>query len=142
MNAQTAIRPAVLEAMKLANAVEQANSWVETARPIIKAYLALDQIHGDLRSEEFKRRGNRRYNVPASYAECACKDAGSDVGTAVEALAAQIDAIRSDMLNDESLNASQNADDAEWDYVEAFNDDLARQCVTVDAAVKLVECSA
>jgi hypothetical protein len=127
------------EEAKLDAAVERVNAWVETAKPVIKAYLALDQIHADLRSAEFERRGNRKYGTAASYAESACKYAGSDVSAAVEALSASIEAIRDDTMNDEKLNASQAADDAEWDHVEAFNEELERQCITVDAAVKLVE---
>jgi hypothetical protein len=127
------------EEAKFDAAVEAANAWVETARPIIKAYLALDMIHGDLRAAEFKRRGNRRFGTAASYQELVCRDAGSEVSGAVEHLAKDIDGIRSDTLGDEKLNASDNADDAEWDRVEAFNEELERQCITVDAAIKLVD---
>src|SRR3546814_3593836 len=37
---------------KLTDALERADCWIDSARPVIKAYLELDQIDGDLRSEE------------------------------------------------------------------------------------------
>lgn len=123
---------------ELAAAVDRANSWIDTARPVIKAYLALDQIHGGLNTAAYDRRGGRKFGTVAGYGESACAYAASDVSKAVEALAASIDGIRSDVLSDEKLNASQHADDSEWDRVEAFNDELDRQCMTVDAAVKLI----
>src|SRR3546814_3472971 len=47
MNAVNFLSRSLADA-KLTDALERADCWIDSARPVIKAYLELDQIDGDL----------------------------------------------------------------------------------------------
>lgn len=108
----------------VADAIEKANGWLVTARPIIRAYLELDQIDADL------------------ICDCA-DDVVSDARQPVERCMSKLHDLLHDMretaVNEQWWHASDDADEAEWDATEEFNDNLKASVATVAWAIKNVE---
>jgi hypothetical protein len=129
-------------------AVAAANAWVRTATPIIKAYLALDMIDGDLRAAAHDFRGHKRWNEPVEYDERVCTEVRSDITKAAEQVYATIEGIREDFICDhwahepdgpaDDSDAAAHAYDAACDTCMEFNDRLKRETISVDAAVKQI----
>lgn len=114
----------VLVTPNIADAIAKANQWLITARPIIAAYYGLDQIDADL--------------------ICGCdertsRDARQPVERCMSKMLDLIEDIRSEAIADQWWHASDNADEAEWDAVEEFNDALTAAVPTVAWALKNVE---
>lgn len=126
-------------------AITKASEWVRVATPIIKAYLALDEIDGDMSSAAIDARGNRRWNAPVAYDERVIEEARGEVKDAREALYKIIEGIREDLICDSWLNEpagplgdtpeARDVYDARCDECEAFNDRLKVETISVDAAL-------
>lgn len=115
--------PSVIAAPNIADAIAKANQWVAAAKPVIRAWFALDDIAGDLFTAEQRIRDEARGLLRKPRDE----------------MYRMIEGIRDDFRCDHVVHASEDADDAEWDRVEEFNDELDRGMVSVAAAIKQVE---
>lgn len=107
----------------VSDAIEAANHWIVTARPVIEAYLRLDEIEGDLRRQCDERTAGSAY--PIAY-------------KAGRALFEVIEGVREEFVCDHSRSGLTEMTDAEWEEVEEFNDELCRSVVSVQHAIKIV----
>lgn len=102
-----------------------ADTWAVTARPLIEAYLAVEDAKDPL------------YQLDSYLGRSIAIGALDDV---LRELRDYIEAIRDDALAD--MCPPQPADDApeaEWDDRDEFNDELARNTVSVETAILNVE---
>ncbi|MFK4794919.1 hypothetical protein [Sphingobium sp. ZW T5_29] len=113
----------VLVTPNIADAIAKANQWVVTAKPVIRAWFALDDIAGDLFEADQRTRDEARGLLRKPRDE----------------MYRMIEGIRDDFRCDHVMYASDDADEAEWDRVEEFNDELDRGMASVAAAIKQVE---
>jgi len=130
MNAPATIAPAPFD---LNAAHMEAHRWVDIARPLIRAFLAIDQIHGDVLCASYEA-GVYRYSV---------KGAANDLGKAVRSLHDDIEGIRDAVLADLSPpapNWGRNLNECSPEVIDY--DDLCdewqeriRDVVSVDAAI-------
>ncbi len=107
----------------IADAIAKANQWVAAAKPVIRAYFAMDDIASDLFSADDRIR----------------EEARGILRKPIRELMDMIDGIRDNYRCDHVIHPSDNADEAEWDRVIEFNDELDRGMVSVAAAIKQVE---
>jgi hypothetical protein len=121
--------------MTTEEAISAANAWVDHARPIIRAYLAIEEVcmasaicEVHYGKDAISKARTSDYREADGY----IKDAQSE-------LFDMLAGIRDNHRCDYARSASIDADEAEWDSVEAFNDELDRGIVSVDAAVRMVE---
>jgi hypothetical protein len=123
----------------LGAAVERATTqFLTTARPIIKA------MHG---VEDALAPVNRaRLDDPKGYAPYGQRPAHIHdwdevqriVNDAVESLNKMLDGIRDNALCDHYVNVDYDGSEDDIAEQEAFNEDLARGVISVDAAVKMI----
>lgn len=113
----------VLVTPNIADAIAKANQWVAAARPVIRAYFALDDIMADLFDADKRIRDEARAIVRKPFNE----------------MHDMIDGIREDFRCDHVMSGNSDMTDAEWDQVEEFNDELDRGMVSVATAIKQVE---
>ena len=124
-------------------AVERANQWVDTARPIIKSmniigdtgdYPILNMLVHDTRPRVGKNQTSRqRYN------ENTWREARGYVTKAIDSLYEMLDGIRSDFIADENRVWSKGQTEAEQDAADAFNEALPDRVITVAAALTMIE---
>jgi len=113
----------VLVTPNIADAIAKANQWVAQAKPVIRAYFALDDILCDLIDADKRIRDEARAIVRKPFNE----------------MHQMIDGIREDHRCDHVMSGNSDMTDAEWDQVEEFNDELERGMVSVATAIKQVE---
>lgn len=113
----------VLVTPNIADAIAKANQWVAAAKPVIRAYLEMDGIAGDLFAADERIRDEARGILRKPIRE----------------LYDMIDGICEDHRCDHVMHGHSEMTDAEWDLVEEFNDELERGMVSVAAAIKQVE---
>lgn len=113
-------------------------AWLTIATPIIKAMFAVeDAIHPVTTARLADPKGYVAYakRSPESHAWA---EAQSIVERAVEELAKMLDGIRDNALCDAYVNVDYDAPEADIEAGEAFNEDLARGVISIDAAVKMI----
>jgi len=134
-----ALAPIVAAPFDLNAAHMEAHRWVETARPLIVAYLALDQIDGDVRVAS--------YGMGDTYWSSAIMDGAKMVSAAVTELYSQIEHVREMWIGDLSPPApnrgvwsgvSQNDLD-DYDDLCAMWDERIRDVISVDGAIRQIE---
>jgi hypothetical protein len=123
-------------------AIDRANEWAAVAEPIIRAYLALDQIERDLHSGALL--------TGARFYADIVHGAAVKIGVLQERLRGEIESVRENMISDVFIpgpnvfrRPSDEADakvwDAEWDAADEANKRVDREVIGVDAAIKRVE---
>ncbi|WP_420137864.1 hypothetical protein [Sphingomonas sp.] len=122
----------------LVQAVARANDWLRVARPVIKAYFALEDIEGDLGSAGLGFRGDKRWNEAKAWDERTMDEARDLLRKPVSEMQELIEAIRQTAIDDEMPRWTQGCDvdavDAEYErYEQAMADVLS-----VKAAIKIV----
>jgi hypothetical protein len=132
--------------MTTEEAISAANAWVDHARPVIKAWLAMEDISlggawldADSAQRRAKRDGDKPAATEAFMRLQSYDEAGRHLATCRKELFGMLDGIRDNYRCDYARSASMDADEAEWDSVEEFNDELDRGIVSVDAAARMVE---
>ena len=113
----------VIVTPNIADSIAKANQWVAAAKPVIRAYLEMDGIAGDLFDADSRIR----------------EEARGILRKPIRELYDMIDGIREDHRCDHVMHGHSDMTDAEWDLVEEFNDELERGMVSVAAAIKQVE---
>jgi len=118
----------------LQTAIMAANAWVVDATPIIRAYLALDDVSliNDICANHYGRTLEEKQRTSAY------REAQGYVTKAQDALYDMLDGIRDNFICDH--NAPYPRDMSEDDIIAAdeFNEELGRSVVSVEAAVKAV----
>lgn len=113
----------VLVTPNIADAIAKANQWVAQAKPVIRAYFAMDDIASDLFSADDRIR----------------EEARGILRKPIREMYDMIDGIRENHRCDHVMSGDTGMTDAEWDAVEEFNDELERGMVSVATAIKQVE---
>lgn len=113
----------VLVTPNIADAIAKANQWVASAKPVIRAWYALDAIASDL------------FDAPANIRE----EARAILRKPMREMDEMIVGIRDNYRCDHVMHGTSEMSEAEWDLVEEFNDELERGMVSVAAAIKQVE---
>lgn len=129
MNAVNAMLRDQQEA-KLEAAVAAADKWLDLARPIILASFKLDDLESEI-TRGCSYPGDHRATILREAAAYLCKASGK--------LQDMLDGIRSDFIADESLSWSKDLSEDAGDAVDAFNDALSDETLTVKDAIKRVE---
>ena len=127
MNALTAIRPAY----DLDAAHKQAHEWVAIARPLIKAYLALDQIQSDVLC------ASHRAGAYASSIRCSATDLSEAMAELLKDIEGLRDAVLSDVGPRQPLGIA-HFDHAAWDAHDDLCeqwDERIRDVLSVEAAI-------
>lgn len=130
MNAVNAMLRDQQEA-ELAAAVVAANEWLNLARPIIMATFKLEDLELEItRGSSFRHHdhGYRTLSEARGYIE-----------SAREKLNEMLEGIRDDFLADNSKRWMRDLPEAEGDAIDAFNDALGEETLTIAQAVKIVE---
>jgi hypothetical protein len=141
--------PAKIEARTPAMAIEAANAWVNTARPIIKAWFQLDEAHLHVsRARLSDPKGFAAYHKMSPAART-WEEAQSLIDKCRAELFEMLGGIRDNFICDERMEgpsidepegaAEQRAWDNAWSDSEEFNDEIERGCMSVDAAIRIVE---
>lgn len=135
----------------LETAIAEANQWLPHARPIIKVYLDMEEacflsgawVEADktLRSAVSKEQRTQARRMRDDYDE-----ANSHCEKARTALYAMLEGIRDNYRCDHLLPYpypndgfdSEDAHDEAYDRAENFNNELDRNLITVEAAVRMV----
>jgi hypothetical protein len=141
--------PAKIEARTPAMAIEAANAWVNTARPIIKAWFQLDEAHLHvIRARLGDPNGYGSYHKMSPAART-WEEAHRLIDKCRGELFEMLAGIRENAICDERMEgpsidepegaAEQRAWDNAWSDSEEFNDEIERCCMSVDAAIRLVE---
>lgn len=141
--------PVQITARTPAMAIEAANAWVNTARPIIKAWFQLDEAHLHVvraRLDDPKGYGSYHKMSPAART---WEEAQSLIDKCRSELFEMLGGIRDNFICDERMEGpsideptdpiERQAWDDAWSDSEEFNDEIERGCMSVDAAIKLVE---
>jgi hypothetical protein len=114
-------------------AVEATDKWLDAARPIIKAYFALDDLSNDLRF-------TRGLDKPGDYDSRIGREASSYVHDAAENLREMLDGIRSDFIADAiHPYPASDASEAEHDAYAEFEIYVTDETLSVANAIKRVE---
>jgi hypothetical protein len=111
---------------ELAAAVEAANEWQSVGRPIIKASLVVLRASDEI-SPLFERR-RRDY-----------REANDAIEAAQTTLLEMLEGIRDDFLCDQRKGWCRELSDDEAEAVDAFNDELDAQVISVRDLEKIVE---
>lgn len=114
---------ATLAPPNIADAIAKANQWVAAAKPVIRAYFAIDDVACDLYAAD----------------RAICEEARGILRKPLRDLSDMIDGIRDNYRCDHVMHGETGMTDSEWDAVEAFNEELERGMVSVAAAIKQVE---
>jgi len=125
----------LMDSVAVTEATAAANKWVSHAAPIIRAYLAMQNV--DMVSAICENHYGKDSDSKARTRDY--REANGYIENASAELYYMLDGIRDNYRCDYVRSASMDADDAEWDAVEAFNDELDRGLITVEAAIKAVE---
>jgi hypothetical protein len=121
--------------MNIEEAISAANAWVAHARPIIQAYLAME----DARLSAAICEVHYGEDTISKQRTHDYREADGYVKDAQRSLYDMLDGIRDNYRCDYARSVSMDADEAELDAADAFNDELDRGIVSVDAAVRMVE---
>jgi len=118
----------------LQTAITAANAWVVDATPIIRAYLALDEVSliNDICANHYGKDSASKQRT-SDY-----REAQGYVTKAQDALYDMLDGIRDNFICDNSAGYAYNAPEADVDAADEFNEELGRSVVSVEAAVKMV----
>src|SRR3546814_3635719 len=122
---------------KLTDARERAYCWIDSARPVIKAYQELDQIDGDLCLA-----GHAFQNDGDLIGRGATDEARRLVGQRVNELHEIIEGIRDEVIAENGWQWREGCTEDEEDAGIDLNDTLARETLSVVGAIKAVEASA
>lgn len=121
--------------MDIVEATTAANAWLDHARPIIRAYLAMEDacLAADICTvhygkDDASKAKTRDYREADGYRK-----------EAQRSLYDMMEGIRDNYLADQCPPMPDDDDEAAWDARDAFNDELARSVISVDAAVRMVE---
>lgn len=106
----------------IADAIAKANQWVDAAKPVIRAYFAVDDAACELYAAD----------------RAICQEARGILRKPMIDLSDMIEGIRDNYRCDHVMNGDSDMTDAEWDRVEEFNDELDRGMVSVATAIKQV----
>lgn len=141
--------PVQITARTSAMAIEAANLWVDTARPIIKAWFQLDEAHLHVsRARLSDPKGFAAYHKMSPNART-WQEAERHISACRDELFEMLGGIRDSFICDERMEGpsidepkhpvERQAWDNAWSDSEEFNDELERGCIGVDAAIRLVE---
>jgi hypothetical protein len=108
-------------------AAEKAGNWLVTAKPVIRAMIALF----DMDANELSGCDPRTFDAAWPHIE-----------KAATRLHQQIEDIREEAICDHSVSGTSEMTEAEWDAVEEFNDALRRDVVSVAMAIRIVRSEA
>lgn len=127
---------------KLESAVAHANAWVDTARPVIKAMLLIEDApdYAVLKALVDPAIPSLRDAMSARQrvATDTWREARGIIRNARGELFEMLDGIRDSFLCDDRQGWVSGMSDEQAEAVDAFNDELDRLVVSVDAAVKMV----
>lgn len=117
--------------------LDACNGWVAACRPIIETYLKLDdEAVASLVTACAKEREGKRWNEPRTPMEREYREARDYCDNAAKSIYAMLEGIRDSFICDERVGLQD--DDTAQDAADEFNDWLAEQTITVDAAIKQV----
>lgn len=129
MNAVNAMLRDKQEA-KLEAAVEAADQWLDLARPIIMAMFKLDDLESEV---------TRGCSYPGDHRSRVLREGAGYISKAAANLQDTLDGIRGDFVADNSKSWSRDLPESEGDAVDAFNDALSDETLSVKDAIKRVE---
>lgn len=113
------------------------NAWINHARPIIKAWLVLDDAaDAPLFNAVVDLNKAHKFGDPRSWQERDYEEARGHIRKAGKELYAMLEGIRDNFICDELAGQSDDPDAQE--EADAFNDWLHGETASVDAAVNLV----
>lgn len=114
---------AATTALTPAQRIEQANLWTVEAAPVIRAWLAMDQVADELAGDGLE------------------SEARAVVERAMRSIRALLNDARDAAISDETLPHpdTETATDAEWDAYNELCDEMDRAVTTVDTAISKVE---
>lgn len=121
--------------MDIQSATTAANRWVDHARPVIKAYLAMHDamMAPDICAVHYGKDAVSKAKT-SDY-----READSYIKEAASSLFNMLDGIRDNYLCGQRKSCLVGMSDAEINTVDAFNDELDEAVMSVDAAVRIVE---
>lgn len=132
--------------MILQTATTAANAWTIHARPIIRAYLAMEDVsvnsawlEASAMQRQGKHDGDKDAETEGFVRVQSYNEATRYIDTCQSSLYDMLEGIRDNYLADQCPPMPDDDDDAAWDARDAFNDELARSVISVDAAVRMVE---
>lgn len=126
--------------MNIQDAIAACNTaWTNHARPIVEAYVLMDQAFTPLFKATSADPTHRKRYGEQSLAVRDWDDATKIVDKARNALYDMLDGIRDNHRCDYSRSAGKDASDDEWESVEKWNDELEASLITVEAFVREVE---
>lgn len=116
-------------------ATRVSEEWMSHARPIIKAYLALIDVSlvKDICINHYERTPMEKQRT-RDY-----REAESYIVKAQDALYDMLEGIRENYISDHGASYPYSADEATIDAADEFNTALARDVLSVEAAVRVVE---
>src|SRR3546814_3253580 len=109
-------------ALPISDALERADCWIDSARPVINAYLELDQIDGDLCLA-----GHAFQNDGDLIGRSATDEARRLVGQRVNELHEIIEGIRDEVIAENGWQWREGCTEDEEDAGIDLNDTLARE---------------
>ena len=126
-------------ASKLAEAIANANKWVDVARPIIQAWIIADGAFMPVMKAQMADPTNFKRSSEWSFPMREWRMATKVIDKARDELYDMLAGIRDNYRCDYCMSQPESNSDEEWDTVEAFNEELERSMIGVDAAVRMVE---
>lgn len=128
MNAVNALFREEQEA-KIADALAAAGEWTDVARAVIRARCAILAAAGDLDSKGYRHEADR-----STY-----REASAAITEAARELEQMLDGIRDNFIADQRRSVLSGMSEAEIESVDAFNDVLDEETMSVRDVLKLVE---
>lgn len=130
--------PATFEADNLPVAIERANRWIDTARPIIAAYVHMDdEVTGALRTAQLADKTS--WTPRRSASAQAWEEARQIIEEARNELFYMLDGIRDNFCSDQMLPQPADDDEDAWTARDEADNAVRAACLSVKDAVKLVE---
>lgn len=117
--------------------LDACNKWVAACKPIIKAFLVLDDeaVSGLTLAASAERTG-LKWSDPRTPMEREYREAQAEIEGAAKTIRAQLEGIREAFINDEQCGL-QDCDIAQ-EAADEFNDWLSEKTTSVDDAIKAV----
>lgn len=126
--------------MNIQDAIAACNTaWTNHARPIVEAYVLMDQAFTPLFKATSADPTSRKRYGQRSLSVRDWDEATKIVDKARDALYDMLDGIRDNHRCDYALGFSDNPNEEEWDRREEWNAELDAGLVTVEAFVQEVE---
>lgn len=132
--------------MDIVEATIHANAWTIHARPIIRTYLTMDDVsissawlEASAMHRKAKRDGDKNAETEGFVRVQSYNEAMRYIASCQSSLYDMLEGIRDNYLADQCPPMPDDDDEAAWDARDAFNDELARSVISVDAAVRMVE---